>query len=92
MEYNRGLKQALFYVLVGAKMPSALVEISFISNPEEEKLLATESYRQTVAYSIVSGINAYFSMTPIMPQKVAVREKIQKKSTYKARSVKYTHR
>lgn len=92
MVYNRGLKQALFFVLVGAQMPSALVEIGFISNSEEEKLLATESYRQKIAYSIVSGINEYFSITPIMPQKVAVGEEIQKKSTYKARSVKYDHR
>lgn len=92
MLYNRGVKQALFYVLVGAKMPSALVEVAFISNPEEEKLLTAESYRQKLAYSIVSGINAYFSATQIMPQKVAVGEEIQKKSTYKARSVKYTHR
>ncbi len=73
-------------------MPSALVEVAFISNPEEEKLLTAESYRQKLAYSIVSGINAYFSATQIMPQKVAVGEEIQKKSTYKARSVKYTHR
>jgi N-acetylmuramoyl-L-alanine amidase len=34
-----GVKQALFYVLFGARMPSVLVEVSFISNPEEEKLL-----------------------------------------------------
>ncbi len=33
---DHGVKQALFYVLFGAKMPSILVEVSFISNPEEE--------------------------------------------------------
>ena len=34
---NRGVKQAPFVVLIGATMPSVLAEVSFISNPEEEK-------------------------------------------------------
>lgn len=55
-----GVKQALFYVLVDAHMPSALAEVSFISNPEEEKLLADEDYRQQIASSLVGGIDAYF--------------------------------
>lgn len=56
-----GVKQALFYVLVDAQMPSALAEISFVSNPEEEKLLSEGSYRQKIAEALVEGINAYFS-------------------------------
>lgn len=56
-----GVKQALFYVLVGAKMPSVLVEVSFISNPKEEKLLKKNSYREDLAQSIVSGIEKYIS-------------------------------
>ncbi|MFA5352738.1 MAG: N-acetylmuramoyl-L-alanine amidase [Thermodesulfovibrionales bacterium] len=59
-----GVKQALFYVLVGAKMPSALVEVSFVSNPEEEKLLSDDGYRQELARSIVSGIDTYLSAVP----------------------------
>jgi len=66
---NLGVKQALFYVLVGAKMPSILVEASFISNTDEEMLLADEAYRQRLAYSIASGINSYFTEVP--QQKVA---------------------
>lgn len=58
---NLGVKQALFYVLVGASMPSILAEVSFISNPEEEKLLSKESYRNMLAGSIASGIRAYFN-------------------------------
>ncbi len=81
---NLGVKQALFYVLIGAKMPSALVEVSFISNPEEERLLADESYRQILAYSIVNGINSYFSSVP--SQKIAVD------SGFKPISIKYTDR
>ncbi|HWR90478.1 MAG TPA: N-acetylmuramoyl-L-alanine amidase, partial [Dissulfurispiraceae bacterium] len=59
-----GVKQALFYVLVGAKMPSALVEVSFISNPIEETLLSRDHYRQALAESIARGIHGYFSSVP----------------------------
>lgn len=58
---DNGLKQALFYVLVGAQMPSCLLEISYISNAEEERLLATEQYRLKIANSIAEGIKDYFN-------------------------------
>ncbi|MCE5312280.1 MAG: N-acetylmuramoyl-L-alanine amidase [Nitrospiraceae bacterium] len=64
-----GVKQALFYVLVGADMPSALAEISFISNPAEEKLLSSPKYRALLAESILAGINNYFRSSPV--QKVS---------------------
>ncbi|MBU0729145.1 MAG: N-acetylmuramoyl-L-alanine amidase [Proteobacteria bacterium] len=56
---NLGVKRAPFIVLVGAQMPSILVEISFLSNPEEEKRLKSDKYLSTVAENIVSGINQY---------------------------------
>lgn len=56
-----GVKQAFFYVLVGASMPSILAEVAFISNPEEERLLAKESHRAMIAGSIASGIKSYLS-------------------------------
>jgi N-acetylmuramoyl-L-alanine amidase len=59
-----GVKQALFYVLFGAKMPSVLVEVSFISNPLEEKLLSKEDYRDGLARSISAGITKYMSKAP----------------------------
>ncbi|MEW6110213.1 MAG: N-acetylmuramoyl-L-alanine amidase [Nitrospirota bacterium] len=59
-----GIKQALFYVLLGAEMPSVLVEVSFISNPSEEKLLSKDDYRSDLASSIASGINKYMSGLP----------------------------
>jgi N-acetylmuramoyl-L-alanine amidase len=62
---DHGVKWAPFYVLVGAKMPASLVEVSFISNHEEEKLLKTESYRQIIAQSIADGIHKYFSAAPL---------------------------
>ena len=54
-----GVKQAPFYVLIGAEMPAVLAEISFITNPEEAKLLRRDSYLQDVARQIAAGIAAY---------------------------------
>jgi len=61
---DHGVKQALFYVLFGAQMPSVLVEVSFISNPLEEKLLARDGYRGELAQSIASGIDTYMTALP----------------------------
>ncbi len=57
---SRGVKQAPFRVLVGAGMPAVLVEIAFLSNPEEEKLLANEAYQSRVASAIMRGMSRYF--------------------------------
>jgi N-acetylmuramoyl-L-alanine amidase len=56
---NRGVKQAPFVVLLGANMPSILAEVSFISNPDEEKKLKTAAYRQQIAESLYQGIKSY---------------------------------
>lgn len=61
---NLGVKQALFYVLVGASMPSILAEVSFISNHEEERLLSREDYRSIIANSIARGIRIYLTSQP----------------------------
>ncbi|HCO12438.1 MAG TPA: hypothetical protein DIT19_04350 [Desulfonauticus sp.] len=53
---NRGVHSANFYVLRRAKMPSILLEMGFISNPEEEKLLAQSDFRHKLALSIASSI------------------------------------
>ncbi len=65
-----GVKQALFYVLVGAKMPSVLVEVSFISNPKEEKLLRKTAYRKALAEGIAEGIEELVTTQPL--EKVAL--------------------
>jgi len=65
-----GVKQALFYVLFGARMASVLVEVSFISNPQEEQLLSKESYRMHIAKAIATGLNRYINST-LPTQKVA---------------------
>jgi N-acetylmuramoyl-L-alanine amidase len=65
-----GVKQALFYVLLGARMSSVLVEVSFISNPIEERLLAGDNYRDDLARSIATGINQYMT-SPLETQTFA---------------------
>lgn len=59
--HNRGVKKAPFVVLIGANMPSILAEISFISNPTDEKKLKTNEYRQRVAESLYKGVSKYVS-------------------------------
>ena len=54
-----GVKQAPFYVLIGAEMPAVLTEISFITNPAEAKLLQQNAYLQKIAQEIVAGLIAY---------------------------------
>jgi N-acetylmuramoyl-L-alanine amidase len=56
---DKGVKQAPFYVLLGARMPSILVETAFISNREECRLLTTAGYQEHMAESIVQGLRAY---------------------------------
>ena len=56
---NRGVKKAPFIVLIGANMPSILAEISFVSNPADERRLQTPEYRQRIAESLYRGIAKY---------------------------------
>jgi N-acetylmuramoyl-L-alanine amidase len=56
---DRGVKKAPFVVLIGANMPSILAEISFISNPGDEKRLKGPEYRQRIAESLYRGISRY---------------------------------
>ena len=53
------IKRAFFYVLINTEMPSILAEIGFISNPEEEKLLKQDSYRQAIAEALYRGVKKY---------------------------------
>jgi N-acetylmuramoyl-L-alanine amidase len=58
---DRGVKKAPFIVLIGANMPSILAEISFVSNPGDERRLRTAEYRQKIAESLYRGIAKYVS-------------------------------
>jgi len=56
---DRGLKKAPFVVLIGANMPSILAEISFLTNPRDERLLGHADYRQQIAEGLYRGIKSY---------------------------------
>jgi N-acetylmuramoyl-L-alanine amidase len=58
-EKNRGVKKAPFVVLIGANMPSVLSEISFVSNPNDERLLRKPDQRQRIADGLYRGISSY---------------------------------
>ncbi|MCB0259216.1 MAG: N-acetylmuramoyl-L-alanine amidase, partial [Calditrichaeota bacterium] len=56
---NRGVKQAGFWVMVGASMPSILVEIGFITNKYESRIMKTASHQQKIAEGIFYGLEQY---------------------------------
>ena len=60
---NLGVKQAPFYVLLGATMPSILIESSFISNKEECKRLVTDKYQNALCDAIIDGVEKYIKET-----------------------------
>ncbi len=58
---DRGVKKAPFVVLIGANMPSILAEISFLTNPRDERLLKRPDFRQKIAAALYQGITRYTS-------------------------------
>jgi len=57
---DRGLKTADYNVIRHTKMPAALIEVAYLSNPVEEKLLADPVFREEAAQAIAEGIMDYF--------------------------------
>jgi len=57
--YDRGVKQANFYVLRGAFMPAVLLELGYITNKEEEKKLVKSNYQNTLIDAIFKGIRDF---------------------------------
>ena len=55
----RAIQQAPFRVLVGANMPAVLVEMGFISNPEQEKQLASDTFQSTLVQALVDSVVAF---------------------------------
>ncbi|MDQ6799608.1 MAG: N-acetylmuramoyl-L-alanine amidase [Acidobacteriota bacterium] len=56
---NRGVKQAPFKVLVGATMPAALVEVAFITNPDEESKLKSDDFQKLVIDALTTAVERY---------------------------------
>src|SRR6267154_410594 len=67
---DRGVRKAPFVVLVGADMPSILTEISFLSNPADERLLKNPEHRQRVAEGLYQGVANYLQSLNSMTQNV----------------------
>ncbi|XOQ25023.1 MAG: N-acetylmuramoyl-L-alanine amidase LytC [Mitsuokella multacida] len=59
--FNRGVKTANFYVIKHSSMPATLAELAFITNPQEEHLLANSQYQMKLAKAIARAIGRYFS-------------------------------
>ena len=57
---NVGVRPANFFVVKNATMPAALLEVGFISNPQEEQVLGTGAFQQKMSQAIVVGINQFF--------------------------------
>ena len=55
-----GVREGPFWVLVGAQMPAVLVEVGFITNPNEAKRLVNNSYRKRMAIGLADGVERYF--------------------------------
>lgn len=60
---NLGVKQAPFYVLIGAQMPAILIELAFITNKDDVKNLQDPSFVQILTNEISNGISSYVSST-----------------------------
>lgn len=58
---DRGVNSANFYVIKRTFMPAALLELAFISNPDEEKLMNTPQWQQRMAQAIVQGLDRFFT-------------------------------
>ena len=61
---DSGVREGPFWVLVGAQMPSILVELGYVSHPVESKRLYDKNYQQSLANGIANGIDSYFSKNP----------------------------
>ena len=56
---SRGVKQAPFVVLMGVEMPAALIEVGFITNPEDERDMTTDAHRDRIADALARAILAF---------------------------------
>ena len=56
---SRGVKQAPFVVLMGVQMPSALIEIGFLSNPAEEELLRSADRREQIVQAVARAVRSF---------------------------------
>jgi len=58
--HDGGVREGPFWVLVGAKMPSVLVEVGFVTNPNEAQRLINAKYQRRMALGMANGVERYF--------------------------------
>jgi N-acetylmuramoyl-L-alanine amidase len=58
--HDAGVREGPFWVLVGAQMPSVLVEVGFITHPTEARRLVKSKYQKTLALGLANGVERYF--------------------------------
>jgi N-acetylmuramoyl-L-alanine amidase len=78
---DRGVNQAGYWVLWAVSMPSILIEMGFLTNPEEEKYLSDEKHKQEIAEAIYRGFASYY--TQVTGNKVNVPDVKQEKDSDK---------
>lgn len=72
---ERGVRQAAFWVLLKSACPSILLEMGFISNPEEEKFLASKEGQDAMAVSLCNAVAQFLRRTPAArPEVTAIAE------------------
>lgn len=59
--HDNGVREAPFWVLVGAQMPAVLVEVGYISHPEEANRISDEKYQRWMVDGLVDGVGHYFA-------------------------------
>ena len=64
---TRGVKQAPFRVLIGVNAPAVLVEVAFITNPDEEKRLGSEEFRRQTAETLAGSLTTFFKTSASVP-------------------------
>ena len=60
---NRGIKQAPFKVLCGVACPAVLVEVAFLSDPDEERMLRSEDFQSRIAQAVYKGLENYIAQS-----------------------------
>ncbi|AHF07125.1 N-acetylmuramoyl-L-alanine amidase family protein [Desulfitobacterium metallireducens] len=76
---KRNSKSGDYYLLNQTRMPAVLVEVGFLSNAKERKLLQTTSYQEKIAEAMANGIEGYFQEYPheIHPPLLCTRDSVQ---------------
>ncbi|GAB6155094.1 hypothetical protein JCM17380_38450 [Desulfosporosinus burensis] len=62
---KRKAKAGDYYIINQSEMPSVIVEVGFMSNPRERKLLLSDNYRDSIAHAIGTGVEHYFNAFPL---------------------------